>query len=100
MLGESGELIENIFLRPRMFCDTENLRELLFFVAGVRCGQSPPHGSGCLPGIEDYVREKFRAARGESWTRVLLREFEDLPYLEACRAIADLLREWRKTEER
>jgi hypothetical protein len=97
---ETAELIELVFLRPRMFSDAETLRELLLFIRGICTGRNPPHGSDCLPGFDEFVLGRFRRAASFSWPEVLLDEYGGLPFLKACAAIADLVREWRSVHLR
>jgi hypothetical protein len=99
MTYQTAELIESVFLRPRMFCDAADLGELLLFIQGICTGRRPPHGSDCLPGFAEYVAARAGRAPGAPWPAVLRDEFGGLPFDEACSAVAELVRGWRRAEE-
>ena len=93
------DFIEDVLLRPRMFCpDVETLRDLLVFVQGVCCGQRPPHGAGCTGDFTTYVNQRFNQLQNTAWTTTLLNEFSNRPLSEACEAIVRVLRDWRKSK--
>ena len=91
--------LEDLFERPRMMCpDIENLRDLLFFAKGVCCGQSPVFGGGYLGSFPNYLSHRFQLSSNIEWTTILLREYGDRPFLEACGAILELFRDWRASK--
>jgi len=98
-LYEPTELIELIFLRPRMFFgEVETLRDLISFVRGVCTGCKPPHGA-CAGDIAEYVNRRFQRPHNEHWTTTLLRQFEHLELLEACAAIGQVFRDWKQSRK-
>lgn len=95
---ESVELIEQVLLRPRMFCQAQTPRELIRFLEGICCGRHPPHGSDCLPGIDVFVRARFPQAPRGPWPETLLSEFEDQSFFEFTATVLSLIREWEAAE--
>jgi hypothetical protein len=99
MMYDTFELIELVFLRPRMFCRAGTLRELMLFVGGVCTGRCPPHGSGCLAGFDNFLANRFGRSNLLPWTTILLDRFGDRDLFEASGAIAGLLHEWKSLED-
>lgn len=94
---ETLELLEHVCLRPRMFYrEMHCFRDLLAFINGISCGIHPPHGCLC---IHEFVRNRFQTSRDVPWTTVVLNEFGDLPFHDACEALAQLFRDFRATLE-
>jgi hypothetical protein len=99
MVQESDyELARSLLLRPRMFfSEAQTLRDVLALLHGAAVGRYPPHGSGFLPGFDDFVRHRFNVPAGAGYV-TLLREFGHRPIFDACEAVLVLLEEWRASE--
>lgn len=92
------DVIETLFLRPQMyFPEAKTLNEFLVFVCGVWRGQAGPNGHGFQGESEfsDYVSARFQQSPLASWTTTLGNEFADKPFIEACAAIAQVVRDWK-----
>ena len=89
-------LIEGVFARPRMFCaDIATFRDVVIFAQGVCHGLKPPHGSGTLPGLSEYLAAMFGCSPNQSWPEILLSQFGHLPLHEACDKVPTVLRGWQ-----
>jgi hypothetical protein len=92
------DLIEHIILRPRMYCPHATSLAVLFtFIAGVCCGHRPPHGSGCLVGLSEYVNARFGKPPTNDCFETLASELQGEPFYDSCKAIVAIFREWRKS---
>jgi hypothetical protein len=87
-------LIENILLRPRMYSEARDLRDLLMFLSGICAGRHAPHGGTGPLGFSDYLEAEGIKPREVPWLRALQERFGDRPYDEARGAILALLRDW------
>src|SRR5262245_50335778 len=92
------DLIECILLRPKMYCRNATSLPVLFtFIGGVCCGHRPPHGSGCLDGLNEYVNARYEKPPTDDCFETLISEFQRQPFFDACRAIVVIFRQWRKS---
>jgi hypothetical protein len=86
-------LTKFLLQRPRMcFSEAETLRDVLALIHGVALGRYPPHGSGFLPGFNDFVNKRFRSCGACYHT--LLKEFGHKSMAVGCEAVLNLLEEW------
>jgi hypothetical protein len=76
------------------FAEARTLRDVLALLHGVALGRYPSHGSGFLPGFNDFVNRRFKAPP-IAWYNTLLNEFGDRQFREACDAVLQLLEEWK-----
>ena len=97
--AQDPALAKALLLRPRMFfSEAQSLRDVLALIHGVAVGRYPPHGSGFLPGFHDFLCRRFRTPSHPYYV-TLLEQFGQKPWLEGCKAIAELLEEWKAAEE-
>ena len=91
------ELIASIFARPRIYCDgVTTFQDVIMFVQGVCCGLKPPHASGTIPGLTEYLSSEFNVSPDQPWTRILLSQFGHLPLFDACDSVGKILGNWRQ----
>jgi hypothetical protein len=91
------EIAAMILKRPRMcFAETRTFRDVLALLHGVAVGRYPPHGSGFLDGFNNFVNARFKAPPVAEY-HTLLKHFGDRPLSEACKAVLDLLQEWKQS---
>lgn len=91
-------LARMLLRRPRMFYgEAATLRDVLALVRGVAIARYPPHGSGFLPGFNDFVNRRFKAPPIADYI-TLLKEFGQLSLVDGCQAVETLLEEWKASE--
>lgn len=93
------EIAKMILQRPRMvFSEARTLRDVLALLHGVAVGRYPPHGSGFMPGFNQFINQRFKAPPVADYI-TLLKEFGDKPLNEACEAVSMVLEEWKSCDE-
>ena len=92
------ELLDGIFSRPHMFCEhITSFKDVVVFAEGACHGVSPPHGSGVLPGFNEYLARQYKCSEFQSWSTILLSQFENQSLYDACDAARAALRGWVST---
>jgi len=89
---------EFIFHRPRMIFgnDINTLQELLVFARGAGFGLTTSgHAFAGEVDFQDYLRQRFDKSQRKAWWSILQDEFGGLPFLDACDAIAKVIRDWK-----
>jgi hypothetical protein len=95
------ERLELLFWRPRMWCeDVESLRDVLCIARGFSLAQAGGHAFEGEDELTKYIHQRFPQSAPAPWTAVLLKEFSDRPYLEACQEIAQILHDWRASSKK
>lgn len=91
------DLASRLINRPGMVLGrVETLREVLALLRGAAIALYPPHGSGFLPGFNEFVSLRLNGRPPRYDVHIdLLREFGDRPLNEGLDALDRLLREWK-----
>jgi hypothetical protein len=95
-LADDYAMAHFIVKRPAMMLgEVRSLSEVLALLQGVAVGRYPPLGHGFLPGFGQLVNNRHGVPNVVHHHGTLLKAYRKMPWMEACKAILELLEEWQ-----
>lgn len=94
-MDPNDELIYTILRRPRMYLPhIKRVRELLIFIAGVKCGLYPPLGAHWLVVFDRFLNRRLATDSSSIQKPFTLCDLAQEPIGVLCERIAELYKEW------